>query len=290
MKLTQRIEILILVLIILLPSAASAWGHPERIISLAPSLTENLYLLESAETLIAVTSYCDYPPQAKTKQIIGTLINPNIEKIYALSPDLVLAVSGINRLQTIEKLKSLGLKVVVFSECNDFDDILNNFIRLAKLIGRQKKAKEIIKEVEKEIDSITKRIKNFPPLKVFWEVGANPLVSIGDKSFANEFISYSGAVNIFAGLSVRYPRVSREEVIRKNPQVIILVTMGDVTNKEMAYWQKFKDLDAAKLHRIYIINADKVCRPTPVSFLTGLKKVVRLLHPEVFSNKWGMFE
>jgi len=260
-------------------------GTSKRIVSLAPSITESLYQLGADEALIAVTSYCNYPPQAKTKEIIGTIIGPNIEKIYSLSPDLVLANNGINRSQTIEKLKSLGLRVVALDECDNFGDIIKSFIQLGKLIDREQEVKAIIKKVEAEVKSINQRLKTLPRVRVFWEVGARPLVSVGPQSFTNEFTRYSGGINIFNDTPGKHPRVSREEVLKRNPDVIMLVTMGDVTEREKEYWKKFKDLKAAKFDRIYIIDADKVCRPTPNSFLAGLKEVAALLHPEVFGGK-----
>lgn len=288
MKLPEKLRRLIVVFLVLLPALVKAEEPPKRVISLAPSITESLYQLGAEDSLIAVTSYCNHPPQAKTKEIIGTLINPNIEKIYSLSPDLVLAVNWINRSQTIEKLKSLGLKVVVFDDTNSFGDITESFIQLGKLTHREEKAKEIVKEVKAELESISNKIKDLPSIRVFWEIGAKPLVSAGAGSFANEFIQYAGGVNIFADTSVRCPRVNREEVLKRNPEVIVLVTMGDVTEKEKLYWRKFKDLKAVKNNKIYIVDADKVCRSTPVRFLTGLKEVARFLHPEAFPDEEGL--
>ena len=282
MKLLIKYCLIVFIVLLVLSSAIA--DEPKRIISLAPSITESLYQLGAEEDLIGVTSYCNYPPEARTKEIIGTLINPNIEKIYSLSPDLVLALKGINRSQTIEKLRDLGLKVITFDECNSFDAVAKNFTQLGQLTQREEKARDIVRAVEEEMNSITKKTKELLPVKVFWEIGARPLVTAGANSFANEFIEYSGGINIFADTSISYPRVSREEVLAKNPQVIVLVTMGNVTEKEKAYWQKFKDLEATKNNRIYVVGADKVCRPTPISFLTGLKEVARLLHPEAFKK------
>ena len=284
MRLPIIFKSFIIVFLAMLSSFVNA-EEPKRIISLAPSITESLYQLGAEKTLIAVTSYCNYPPQAKTKEIIGTIVSPNIEKIFSLSPDLVLANNEINRSQTIEKLKSLGLRVVTLDRCDNFGDIVKSFIQLGKLVGREKEAEVIIEEVEAEVKSINQKLKTLPRVRVFWEVGARPLVSVGPQSFTNEFTRYSGGINIFADTPGKHPRVSREEVLRRDPDVIMLVTMGDVKKGEKAYWKKFKDLKAAKSDRIYIIDADKVCRPTPNSFLTGLKEVVALLHPEVFGDK-----
>lgn len=285
MNLARQTKLLFLSLFVLLRVVFASAESAEKIVSLAPSITEGLYQLQKGKALVAVTSYCNYPEEAKTKEIIGTLINPNIEKIYSLSPDLVLAIKGANRPQTIEKLKSLGLKVIVFDECDSFDDIQENFIRLGKIVGKPEKAKKIIQNVKIKKDSIAKKIKGLHQVSVFLEISARPLVSANNRAFVNEFIKYGGGVNIFADAPIKYPRISREEVLRKNPEVIMLVTMGNVTEKEKQYWQKFTDLKAVKTDRVYIIDANKFCRPTPLSFLNGLQKVAKLLHPEAFKKK-----
>jgi len=277
-------KIVISLVLVMLSSFCSAEEPPKKIISLAPSITENLYLLGAEASLVAVTSYCNYPPQANDKESIGTLFNPNIEKIYSLSPDLVLAVKGVNRPRTLQKLKSLGIRVVTFKKCNSFNDIKNGFIQLGMLVGAEEKAKRIVEHVNTEVEILTSKFRGYPPLKVFCEVGARPLITISEKSFANEYVWRSGGLNIFRNMPAGYPRVSREEVLRKDPDIILLVLMGNVTvgekTGEKIYWQKFKDLCAAKSGRIYIVNPDSFCRPTPLTFLKGLKEVAAILHPE----------
>lgn len=258
---------------------------PKRIVSLAPSITESIYQLGVERSLVGLTSYCDYPSQNGVKEVIGTLASPNIEKIYFLSPDLVLAVEGANRPQAIEKLRSLGLRVEVFSESRSFDDIVGNFMRLGILVGKKEKAKAIMGEIKGKVAAIAERVKKITPLKVFWEIGAKPLVSVSAKAFANEFINHSGNINIFSELPARYPRVSREEVLRRDPDIIVLVTMGDVTKKEKTYWQRFKNVKAVKFGRVYVVDSDKVCRPTPISFLRGLEEVMALFYPDNFEMK-----
>jgi len=278
MKLPNKNSIFPAVLFIMLSSLAAHGEGPERIVSLAPSITESIYQLGAEERLLAVTSFCNWPPEAKTKEVIGTLTNPNIEKIYSLGPDIILATDGINRSQTIEKLRSLGLRVVIFEGYNNIGDVSKNFVKLGKLLGKEKIALEISGQVEREIKKLGEAIKGRPRPRVFWEVGSRPLVAAGEGSFANEFIRHSGGINIFSETGAEYLRISREEVLRRNPEVIILVTMGNVTKKEKLYWQKFKSLKAVQTNRIYVIDADKVCRPAPLSFLEGLRETVRLMH------------
>jgi len=264
----------------MLYSFCSAEEPPKKIVSLAPSITENLYLLGVEDALVAVTSYCNYPPQARDKKSIGTLFNPNIERIYSLSPDLVLGVEGISRPRTLQKLKSLGIRVVVLNECNSFIDIKNSFMQLGALVGAEGKAKRIIDNVSTEVELLTSKYRKSPLLKVFCEVGAKPLITISEISFANEYVWRSSGLNIFKNMPAGYPRVSREEVLKKDPDVILLVLMGNVTAREKAYWQKFKNLSAAKSGRIYTVNSDSFCRPTPLGFLSGLKEVAAILNPD----------
>jgi iron complex transport system substrate-binding protein len=278
MKLLKNSKIIIVILLLSIKIISGA--EPKTIVSLAPSVTESLYLLGLEKQLIAVTSYCNYPKEARTKKIIGSMTNPNIEKIFSLSPDLIVTIKGINRYGSIKKLKSLGLKVAALDKSKNFEDICRNFIILGKISGRKKKAKKIVKKITREIETIKSKIKNSPPLKIFWEVGSRPLITAGKKSFVNDFIKYAGGINIFSDTAADYFRINQEEILKRNPEVIIMTTMGKPSNKEKKKWQKFKNISAVKNNRIYLINADKVCRPTPLSFLAGLKEIVKTIHPD----------
>ncbi len=247
-------------------------NHPRRIVSLAPSVTENLFLLSAADKIVAVTFYC--PPDVKNKTKIGTIVSPNIEKIVSLKPDLVLA-TDINRPQTINKLSELGMKVHVFPTEKRFADIEKNFIVLAKLVDKKREAIEIMHKVRKEIDGIRKKNRGLIKPKIFCQIGANPLVSLGKETFIDEMIEIAGGFNIAKGIG--YFRYSREDVIKQNPDAIILVTMGEYTESELALWQKYKNILAVKKNRIYIVPADDVCRPAPTAFLVGLKKISEIV-------------
>lgn len=260
-------------------------GKPQRIISLAPYLTEELYLLGVGERITGVTVFCNYPPQAREKEQIGAMLEPNIEKILSLSPDLVVATKEGNRPRAIRRLQDLGIKVAIFEHARDFSDICKDFIQLGKLVGKEKRAWEIVELVQRRVDLIQDTVKGSLKPKVFLEMGARPLVTISKGAFANEFIRLGGGINIARDAKMRYPRFSREEVLRQDPDVIILVTMGDVTEKEKGNWGRFKNLKAVKDNRIYIIDADIVCRPSPISFVEGLDQIARLLHPEAFKDQ-----
>jgi iron complex transport system substrate-binding protein len=271
-------------LFILFLNISPANALSERVVSLAPSITESIYLLGKEDKIVGVTVYCEHPPGAKNKEKIGTILKPSIEKIVSLRPDLVLATET-NTPRTIKKIRSLGIKIIVFPLEENFSDICANFIKLGKKLGKKKKAIEIVTESKHKVKLIKKMVKDLEKPKVFWEVGAAPLITVAKDSFPDEIIRLAGGINIAHNLPIGYIRYSREEVIKQNPDVIILVTEGDITDKEIKHWKNYKKLKAAKLNRIYVIDAHIVCSPVPSTFVLGLERTAELLHPESFKNE-----
>lgn len=250
-------------------------NFPQRIISLVPALTEDLYLLGVEGRLIANTSYCKRPPAAEKKEKIGSGMKINLEKILYLEPDLVLAKWYSNQKQ-IKKLRNLGIRVKVFPDVKNFSDICEEFVGLGKIVGREDKAKQVVSKEKNKVSSIQKKIKGLPKPKVLVQIGAKPLWVATKDSFINDFIKLSGGMNI--GPSGKSGLCSREKVLEQNPDIIIIVTMGIVGEEEKKTWQKYKILNAAKNNRIYIVDSYKVCSPTPVSFVEVLDEIVGLVH------------
>ena len=247
-----------------------------RIISLAPSITEQLYSLGVEEKIVGVTIFCTHPAEAKIKEKIGTYLEPNLEKIVALKPDLVLATESQKK-ETVKKLKDLGIKIFVFKEGETFKEITEQFLQLAKILGEEKRAKRIITSAEKEIKKIIARDKNFFLLKVFLQLGSEPLITAGEDTFLNEMVELIGGANIAANLGKGYFRINREKVIQEDPEVILIVSMGETTEKELKAWLKFKNLKAVREKKIYLLDADKICRPTVTCFLEGLGTISKLI-------------
>jgi len=250
--------------------------YPKRIISLGPSLTKELYLLGVEDRLIGCTIYA--PECAKDKEKIGTVIDINLERIIKLKPDLVLATSLVNPKQ-VEKLRKLKIKVVVFHQARSFQELCDQFLELAKFVGKEDKASQIIKEVKEKVKSIREKTKDLKRVKVFIQVGAKPLFTAGKNSFVNDFIEFAGGINI--AKDTEFGIYSREKVLEKNPDVIIIVTMGIRGAKEKEIWQRYKNINAVKNKRIYIIDSYKICSPTPVSFIETLKELVKILYSEI---------
>lgn len=260
-------NLFLLLLIFLLSS--NVFAKYNRIISLAPSATESLYELGLYDNVIANTVYCSDGLVKKEK--VGTVTEPNIEKIISLNPDLIVATKEGNYKTVIDKLIRLKLTVYVMEPYLNFEDVCNNFQQLADYTGKADIAKKIIENVKKEISQLSKETEKTDKEKIFWEVGANPIFTVGNKSFVNEYNKYINGINVFEYIDMRYPNVSVESVIEKNPDIILLINMGDVSDQEIAKWNKYKNITAIKNNKIYLLEADDIFTPTPKKFLNGIK-------------------
>ncbi|MGA1825124.1 MAG: ABC transporter substrate-binding protein [bacterium] len=251
--------------------------YPQRIISLSPDITEELYLLGAESKLVGCTVYCQRPPEAKKKEKVGTILEVSVEKILALKPDLVLAVSLTSPILR-EKLTNLGMRVVTFPSPKNFQEICEQFLELGRMIGKVQKAEEIIRPISKKIDSIINQVKSLRKPRVFVQIGTKPLATINKDSFINDFIEKAGGINSTKDLNnILY---SRERIIKDNPEVIIVASMGINGKQEIERWKKFNTLQAVRNDRIYSVDSELLCSPTPVSFAETLEKIVTLLHPE----------
>ena len=262
---------------------ANAYCEYERIISLAPSITRSLYELGLEKNVKAITVYC--PKGTTEKENIGTLLEPNIEKIISLNPDLIISTKEGNNKSVIEKMQRLGCKIYVMDTVKNFEEICDNFKKLGAYVGKKETAESIIENVKKEMDIICAGIKNKKSEKIFWEIGAKPLFTAGKKSFVNNYNKFLGTINIFDDIDMRYPNVNIESVIIKNPDIILLVNMGDITNEEIQRWKRIKTINAVKNERIYMLDVNDIFTPTPLTFLKGVKIILKTVYPDFENEK-----
>ncbi len=255
-----------------------ALAYPQRMISLAPSITKNLYLLGIEERLIANTDYCIEPPAARNKEKVGGVMDVNLEKIISLAPDLVLATTLADT-KRIDRLKDLGIEVVVFPPAEGFDQLCNQLLELGKIVGSEREAEKIVYQAKKKVFSLRQRVKRLPRSKVLVQVGSRPLWVATKRSFVHDLIEFAGGVNI--GPSGRSGLYSLERVLENNPDVIIITTMGITGEEEKEMWKRYGTLNAVKNDRIYIIDSYKLCSPTPKSFVKTLEEIIKILHPEI---------
>ena len=198
----------------------------QRYISLAPSTTEILFALGLDDEIVGVSSYCNYPPKAKTKDNVGNFSHPSIEKILSLKPDYIFC-TGLEQAPVITELKYMNLKVCV-SEPKNIKELFNSIREIGKIVHKTKEAENIIKDMEIQIEEVSLQVKLIPEnkrIKVFIEIFSDPLMTAGKDTFIDELITLAGGINIAHDTKMAYSIFSQEEVIKRNPDCIILTYM-----------------------------------------------------------------
>ncbi len=260
-------------------------NSPKRIISLAPSITEILFALDINEEIVGITSFCDYPEAALSKPKIGGFVNPSIEKIVSLKPDLVIGIGEGNRRETIYRLGNLGLSVYCVNP-KGFDGVMRTIQNIGEIVGRQDESEKIIRNMFGKMERIVTLTKPLPRPLVFFQVGYDPIVTVGRGTLGNDLIRLAGGRSISENESMNYPLYSIETIISKAPEIIILSSMGRKRNylNLVKKWQNWKTIPAVKRKAIYVVNSNLVDRPTP-RIIEGLEAMVRMINPEIFGEK-----
>nr|WP_321465938.1 helical backbone metal receptor [uncultured Desulfobulbus sp.] len=255
-------------------------AYPARLVSLSPLLTENIFLLGAGDRLVGNTVYCQRPEAARLVEKIGSVQELSIEKIVSLRPDLVLSIN-LNPPQQVGQLRNLGLQVETFRQPASFTDICLQFHRLGDLLGLEQQAEAIIARAQAKVNAVQAAVGPLPKAKVFLQVGASPLFSSVKNSFTHDFIDLAGGINI-AG-EQRSGTMKVEQVIALNPQVIIIAVMGSeggIGADQKKHWLVFPTLDAVRDQRVYLLDPDLVCSPSPLTFADTLVTFARLIHPQ----------
>jgi iron complex transport system substrate-binding protein len=260
---------------------------PERIISLAPSNTEILFALGLGDKVVAVTDYCNYPPEAETKPSIGAYDKPSIEEIIAKEPDLVLATEAQSE-DIYQQLESRGVTVVALCPKN-MDEVLASVTLVGKITGQEEEAASLVADMQKRINAITEKTSKLTDAekpRVFYIIWQEPIWTAGAETFANALIELAGGVNIAHDLN-GYTSISLETVIDANPQVIIAgVGMGTGEDAPLQFVKtddRLKDIDARVNDRVYSVDMDIVSRPGP-RIVDALEQFAKIFHPELFEK------
>jgi iron complex transport system substrate-binding protein len=252
---------------------------PRRIISLAPNITEILFALGLGEKVVGVTAYCDYPDEAKNKARIGDTIHPDLERLVAMNPDLVV-VSTASQLESLAgKLGELSIPVYVTNP-RTVREVAASILALGEVTGATARATEIATEMERRISAVESRVKNLPRLKVLYVLQTAPLITAGRNTFINDLINLAGGISISGAETADYPQFSRETVISRAPEVIIAPAShgaGVVNQDDLR--RDFATTPAVKFNRIVRVNPDWVDRPGP-RIIEGLEQLAQGLHPQ----------
>jgi iron complex transport system substrate-binding protein len=259
---------------------------PQRIISLSPTNTEVLFALGLGDKVVGVTEFCNYPPQALGKEKVGGFSTPDIEKIIALQPDLILA-SSIHVQEVIPALEERKLTVFALAPEN-LDEILVSIQTVGKITGRQKEALRLVTQMKNRIEVTTDKTQNLDNRpRVFCIIWHDPLYSVGSQTIEQELIEKAGGMNIFQDAFTGYKTIDLEGVIVLNPEVIIAFSGHGEAQGKPFEWVKGEPrlmvTQAYKNNRIYQVDGDLIARTGP-RIVAALEYLAYFMHPEIFPN------
>jgi iron complex transport system substrate-binding protein len=238
-----------------------------RIVSLSPGVTEMLYVLGVGDSLVGVTDYCNYPPEAKRIERVGGLGKPNVEKLLALSPDLIVA-SGMERNDVLQMLRKSDIRVLKV-KIESIDQMFEALRQLGDAVGKRPRADEAIASMQAELKSValqTEKNRHGPLPRVFVELWDDPLTTIGGTAFLDDVIARAGGVNAAHGLSQPYPRISAEKVIEWDPDVIVIAHMARNPGSAAEIGKRigWSDMKAIKQERVLCdVPTDLILHPGP---------------------------
>ena len=273
-----------------LVAAALACGqNPQRIVSTAPSITELLYALGLGDRIVGVDRFSRYPPEVLRKQKIGDYANPNLEVIASLRPDVVMIPT--NPVKLAERLGTLRLKVLEIDQ-EGIAKLYDSFRIVGQATGTVEQAAKLTSSVRGQLDAIRTRAAPLKRTRMMFVVGRTPnrldgLIVVGQASYLNEIIALAGGENVFRDAVASYPAVSLEEVLARNPDLI--VDMGDMADtvgvtdqhkrEVTSLWERLTNVAAVKQHRVFAVASDVYVVPGP-RVVEAAKAFLAMLHPE----------
>ena len=234
----------------------------ERIVSLAPSLTELIYAAGAGDKLVGVVEYSDYPPQAIGLPIIGRFDLLDLERILQLKPDLVVAWQSGNPRASVARLKQLGLTVYI-AEPKKLESISSHIEKLAALAGTEAAAADAINQFQTTYSALLTTYGDKPLIKTFYQVWDAPLITSGGNELINDIISLCGGSNIFEELQLVAPKVSDEAVLARDPEVIIASGMDIERPEWLDDWKKWPNLSAVVNDNLFFVPPELIQRHTP---------------------------
>ncbi len=251
---------------------------PQRVITLAPNLTEFIYDLGLEKYLVGNTSYCDYPDEAKTIEKVGDMLTFNFEKILTLKPDLIFITVEGNTKETYDKFSELGLKVFV-SNPRGFKGIKKTYLDFASIFGIRNKAELKIEEWNSTIAEIKQESESYTKPTMYCAVELKPIMVAGKNTFINEIIEICGGINLATVLPQNYPVLSREEILRSNPDYFLFTAhIDDKVENIVNTYPEWKSLGTVKNKKVLLIDRNLFGRPGP-RFAEAVETLFKLLHP-----------
>jgi iron complex transport system substrate-binding protein len=256
-----------------------------HVVSLAPNLTEIVFALGEGENLAGDTDFCDYPSEATRKPHVGGTVNPNLERVASLMPDLVLATRSINRRETVAALDRVGLPVYV-TDPHSVDEMIASVEHIGNALGAEKSAATVVSDLRGRLAELERRLGGSAPRRVFFVVWTDPLISIGRDTFIADALRRAGGRSVI-DTAAEWPRISLEEVVRLQPEFLVFASAhgGDMRRDIAALHTRpgWRNLEALRNENVILLS-DTINRPAP-RMMDAVEQLARALHPEAFLSR-----
>jgi len=254
----------------------------DRVVSLAPNLTEIVFAIGAGNRLVGRTSYCDFPPEAKAVAEVGDTLHPSLERIIALKPQVVL-VSTASQLEVFTK-QLQGQDIAVFvTDPHDLEGVFKSIVQIGEIVGEQDQANSLVQKLRERTNAVEQAVKQKPPVRVFYQVSGEPLYTAGHDAFVTDLMRRAGGASVTADVPGAWPKYSNESALAARPDAIILPSGGSMGEANSNVAEALRQSPAVLHGRVYKINDDHLARPGPRS-VTGLEEMARALHPDAFSK------
>jgi iron complex transport system substrate-binding protein len=259
-------------------------GPGQRIVSLAPSITETLFAVGAGAEVVGVSQYCDYPPQVLSLPKVGSFLTPNLEAIAGLRPGLIIGLDTSANDRQIRALQRIGYRVLLVND-DSLSGIEDGIGRIGAMTGHGAAAQQLLNSMHTRMRAVRESLKGVAPRKVLMVVGHDPLVAVGG-GYLNRLMQMADCINIAEGFGAQWPRLSLEYILAAAPEVILDGQMGSDPLTPSGFWSRYPTIPAVRNHRVFGYDQNPVLRPGPRVAQT-LAILASLTHPEVFVPAGG---
>ena len=254
----------------------------DRVISLAPNLTEIVFAVGGGDRLVGNTTYCDYPADAKAVTKVGDSMQPSLERIIALRPQVVL-ISTASQLEVFtQQLHNQNIAAFV-TDPHDLEGMFRTIEQVGQILGQTEQANQLVKNLRERTSAVEQAVKDAKPVRVFYQVSEKPLYTLGRDAYLTDLIRRAGAVSVTADVPGAWPRYSDESAVATKPEAIILPTGGSMGAANSSVTEALRNSPAVLAGRVFKIDGDYLARPGP-RLIDGLEAMAHALHPEAFKQ------
>lgn len=234
----------------------------QRVISMAPHVTELLFAAGGGARIVGAMNYSDYPAAARSIPLIGSNSQIDIERVIAMKPDLLIVWQSGNTARQIAQLQGLGIPVF-HSEPRKLDEVATSLLRLGQLLGTEAIAREAAGAYSAKLTALRARYAQRSPVTVFYQAWDSPLYTLNGEQIASDAIRACGGRNIFAGLKTVAPQVGVEAVVQQDPEAIVGGKLYTPQDRGLSIWQPYKGMTAVRRNNLFTLDEELLTRPGP---------------------------